>query len=135
MVSRKNKGSVVKGAQAREHGVQAFVASQLEEARRRFDQYEKDLLELGLGQQRELEAVLARVRSGRDLRKLGQRASVAATEVRRRLDLVQGQVLSVLGVASQDQIREINRELSRLSKRVELLLKKGSPATAKASGA
>jgi hypothetical protein len=132
MVSRKKVAGPVHEVQEKVHEVQEFVVVQLEEARRRLQQYEKDLLALGRSQQHEIEALLERVKTGKELKLLEKRASEATSEVKKRLDGVQTQVLSVLGVASQDQIKQISRELGRLSKKVDTLTRKGGIPQAKA---
>ena len=40
-------------------------------------------------------------------------------ELRKRLDGLQTKVVEAVGVASQSQVKEINRELSRLSKKLD----------------
>jgi hypothetical protein len=42
----------------------------------------------------------------------------------RQLHSLQSQVINAVGVARQSQIRELNRELSRLSKRIDELARK-----------
>ena len=74
---------------------------------------------------------MERVKSGKELKLLEKRASEATREVKKRLDLLQGQVLGALGVASHDEVDQIGKELSRLSKKVDQLIKK-SPPTAQA---
>ncbi len=111
--------------------VQAYVIEQLEEARRRLIATERELVALGRTQQKEIEALLERVKSGKELKLLEKRASEATREVKKRLDLLQGQVLGALGVASHEEVDQIGKELSRLSKKVDQLLKK-SPPTAQA---
>ncbi len=105
--------------------VQEFVVAQLEEARKRLQHVEAEFVAKGRAQQHEIEALLERVRTGREFKKLKKDAVDATAEVRKRLDAVQGQVLTALGVASSDQVGMIAKELSRLSKRVDSLVKKG----------
>ncbi|GMU61962.1 MAG: hypothetical protein AMXMBFR34_37250 [Myxococcaceae bacterium] len=104
--------------------VQDFVVVQLEEARKRIQSFEKELVKRGRTQQKELESVIASIRSGKQLKKLEKQASAASGEVRKRLDGLQTTVLDALGVASRDEIRQIHREIARLSKRVDTLITK-----------
>ena len=69
--------------------------------------------------------------AGKPLKQIEKQAAAVGGEVKKRLDGLQDQVLAVLGVASHDEIVELNRELVRLSKKVDLLLaKKGPTASA-----
>jgi len=104
--------------------VQAAVVSQLEDARKRLVTFEKELVKRGRQQQREIEAVLKSVRSGKQLKQIEKSATAAGHEVKKRLDGLQDQILGVLGVASRDDIQELSRELARLSKKVDTLGKK-----------
>ncbi|MCC6333265.1 MAG: hypothetical protein IT380_04650 [Myxococcales bacterium] len=104
--------------------VQDFVVVQLEEARKRIQSFEKELVKRGRTQQKELESVISSIRSGKQLKKLEKQASAASGEVRKRLDGLQTTVLDALGVASRDEIRQIHREIARLSKRVDTLITK-----------
>lgn len=107
--------------------VQAYVIDQLEEAKRRLVATERELVALGRTQQKEIEALLERVKSGKELKQLEKRATEASKEVKKRLDALQGQVLGALGVASHDEIEQLGKDLSRLSKKVDQLIKKNPP--------
>jgi hypothetical protein len=104
--------------------VQAAVVSQLEDARKRLVTFEKELVKRGRQQQREIEAVLKSVRSGKQLKQIEKSATAAGHEVKKRLDGLQEQVLGVLGVASREDIQTLSRELARLSKKIDTLGKK-----------
>lgn len=104
--------------------VQDFVVVQLEEARRRIQTFEKELVKRGRAQQRELEGLIKQLRQGKQLKTLEKQATVAGTEVKKRLDTLQNSVLDALGVASRDEMRQIHRELARLTKRVDTLVSK-----------
>lgn len=120
----------------RSQSLQRFVRGQLEEARERFHSFEheaehvlKGLVEKGRAQRKELESLIERVNAGELLvtpavKQFGKRANLAGTQVRRRLDQLQQRVVAAAGVASQSQVKEINRELSRLSKKIDTLLGK-----------
>lgn len=103
--------------------VQDFVLAQLEDARRRLQKIEKELVSRGRAQQKEIESLIGRVRSGKELRSLEKKANAATTEVKKALDGLQGQVLTALGIASHSEIEDITRELSRLSKKVDQVIK------------
>lgn len=110
--------------------VQEFVVGQLEEARKRLVVFERELVKRGRAQQREVETLLKNVRQGKPLRALEKQASAATAEVKKRLDGLQDQVLGALGVASRAELIQINRELSKLSKKVDILVsKKNSTST------
>ncbi len=103
--------------------IQKAVVSQLEDARERVVKLEKDLVSKGRAQQRELESLIKRVKSGQELKKLEKRATAAGNEVLKRVDAVQTRVLNVLGAASQSQVAGLMKEVQRLGKRVEALSK------------
>lgn len=107
--------------------MQGYVIEQLEEARKRLIDYERELVTVGRAQQREIEAMLERVRTGKELKQLEKKANEASKEVKKRLDTLQHQVLGALGVASQGDVEQISKDLSRLSKKVDQLLKKSAP--------
>lgn len=104
--------------------VQDFVVVQLEEARKRIQTFEKELVKRGRAQQRELEGLIKQLRQGKQLKTLEKQATVAGSEVKKRLDTLQTSVLDALGVASRDEMRQIHRELARLTKRVDTLVSK-----------
>jgi polyhydroxyalkanoate synthesis regulator phasin len=122
MVSRKTS-STPKLAE-----VQGFVVTQLEEARKRLASFEEELVSRGRAQQRELESLIERVRPGKELKALEKKATAAGAEAKKRLDSLQGQVLSALGVASHSEIQEIHQELAKLSKKVNQIVAKKSAA-------
>lgn len=105
------------------------VQGLLANARKRIQGLEKDLLERGRAQQKELEALLKGVRDGKQLKALEKQAVELSEEVRKRADEVQGKVLVALGVATRSEIEEIHAQLTKLSKTVEeLITKKSGPA-------
>lgn len=110
--------------------VQDFVLAQLEEARGRLERLEKELISRGRTQQKEIEALISRVRSGKELKALEKRANAAGAEVKKALDGLQDRMLSVLGVASHREIELLSKDLHRLSKKVDSLLarKTGTPS-------
>jgi protein subunit release factor A len=120
-----------KAAQSSVKDVQAFVATQLEQAKKRIADFERDLTKRAKAQQKEVEGLLKNIRQGTPVKAIEKQASAASEEVRRRLEELQGTVLTALGVASREEIGEIQRELTKLSKKVDALVsKKGSSAAA-----
>jgi len=112
-------------------GVQAKVTSQLEDAKKRFISLEKELVKRGRQQQKELESLLKQVRGGAPIKQVEKSVNAASAEVKKRLDGLQGSVLGVLGVATHSEISKLNRELAKLSKKVDALVStKKNQATA-----
>jgi hypothetical protein len=113
-------------AQQKTQGIQEFVVGQLEEARKQIVRFEKELAARGKQQRKELEGLISRVKSGKEIKALKSQANEVGSEVRKRLDGFQGKLVQAVGVASQSQVKEINRELSKLSKKLDALVgKKG----------
>lgn len=110
--------------------VQNLVLGQLEDARKRLHTFEKELVKRGKAQQKEIESLIKNVRTGKQLKQIEKQVGTVAGEVKSRLNGLQDQVLAVLGVASHDEIVELNRELVRLSKKVDQLLAKKPHASA-----
>jgi polyhydroxyalkanoate synthesis regulator phasin len=127
MPSKKDKGQI-----------QEFVRSQIEDAHKRFSTFEEDatrvlegLITRGRESRKELEGLLAKVGDGNlnpldseRVKQLNRRASKARNDLRKRLDHLQTRVVEAAGVASQSQVRDITRELSKLSKKVDSLVGK-----------
>lgn len=127
-----------------EQKLQQFVMERLEEAKERLAGFEeeaegvlKTLVTRGKEQRKELEALIEKLNTRelraietRAVKQLGKRATQATTQVRKRFDHLQARVLEATGVASSTQVREINRELSRLGKKLDALIgKKAAPRT------
>ena len=110
--------------------VQNLVLGQLEDARKRLLSFEKELVKRGKAQQKEIETLIKGVRTGKPLKQFEKQVGAVGGEVKKRLDGLQDQVLAALGVASHDEIVELNRELVRLSKKVDLLIAKKPTASA-----
>ncbi len=110
--------------QERAEEIQTYVVGQLEEARKQLVRFEKELLARGKAQRKELEQLIARVQSGKEIKLLKNRANEASTEVKKALDGIQHRVVEAVGVASKDQVAEIKSELNRLTKKIDTLLKK-----------
>ncbi|MDP2276515.1 MAG: hypothetical protein Q8N23_14290 [Archangium sp.] len=110
--------------------VQNLVLGQLEDARKRLLSFEKELVKRGKAQQKEIETLIKGVRTGKPLKQFEKQVGAVGGEVKKRLDGLQDQVLAALGVASHDEIVELNRELVRLSKKVDQLISKKPTASA-----
>lgn len=110
--------------------VQNAVLGQLQDARKRLASFEKELVKRGRAQQKEIESLIKGVRTGKPLKQFEKQVGAVGGEVKKRLDGLQDQVLAVLGVASHDEIVELNRELGRLSKKVDQLLARKPIASA-----
>lgn len=104
--------------------VQSLVLGQLEDAKKRLLGLEKELVKRGRAQQKEIESLIKSVRTGKPVKRLEKQAAAAGSEVKKRLDGLQTQVLGVLGVATRTEIGQLNRELARLSKKVDALASK-----------
>src|SRR4051812_34912564 len=102
--------------------IQEFVVVQLEEARKQIVRFEKELAARGKHQRKELEGLISRVKSGKELKALKTQANEVTHEVKKRFDGLQGKLVKAVGVASQAQVKEINRELNKLSKKLETLV-------------
>ena len=127
--------------------LQVFVKEQIEDAQKRFAHFEGEA-------QRVLEGLVVRAKESRkELEELVQRfngveqikdrldhlkdlpligkANESLAEVHRRLSSVQTKVVESVGVASQAQVNQINRELVKLSKKLDSLVgKKGAAKNA-----
>jgi hypothetical protein len=90
------------------NNIQVFVKEHLEEAQKRVVAFEAEA-ERGKEQRKELEGLVKRVNGE------------AGTEVRKRLDGLQQRVVEATGFATQSQVRQISRELAKLSKKLDAL--------------
>ena len=118
--------------------VQDFVKERLEEARERLNGFEteaedaiKSLVAKGKEQRKEIEQLIEKL-NGKELlaletrtvKQLGKKANQATHEVKKRFEEMQARVLQATGVASSTQVKEINREISRLGKKLDALIGK-----------
>ncbi len=123
--------------------LEGFVKGQLVEAQKRFVGLEKEaekvlknLAARGADSRKELEGLLGRINAGEfnplenpRVQELGKRANQAGAEVKKRLDGLQTRVVEAVGVASQTQVKEINRELGKLSRKLDSLISGKKPAS------
>lgn len=107
--------------QKRVEAVQGRVLEQLEGAQKQLKVFEKEMLTFGRTQQKEIERLVKRVRSGKELKALGKKAQTATKGLRAQLDAMERSVLDAVGVASSDQVRALASEVSRLKKQVAKL--------------
>jgi predicted nucleic acid-binding Zn-ribbon protein len=114
--------------------VQGFVLGQFGIAQKRLVAFEaeaekvlKNLIARGQDSRKELDALLERLSAAElrvlngSLRELVKRAQDVSQEARKKLEEFQARVLEVAGVASQTQVRALNRQLGKLSRRLDTL--------------
>ena len=109
------------GVQKRVEEVQEKVLAQLEGAQKQIRQFEKEVVTFGRTQQKELGRLVARVRSGKELKALEKRAQSATRELRGRLDRMEKSLLEAVGVASSAEVHKLSTEVSRLKKQLAKL--------------
>ncbi len=118
------KAQTKNGIQERAEALQGMVVGQLEEARKQLVRFEKELVARGKAQRKELESLISRVQSGKELKLLKNRANEASVEVKKAFDGIQHKVVEAVGVASKDQVDQIKSDLNRLSRKIDAMLKK-----------
>ena len=117
--------------------MQDFVKEQMGEAQKRFQVIEGEAKK-ALGKIRRfnakelkfLENPSATVNA--TVKQLSKKANAATNEMKKRFDALQHKLAEVSGVATQAQIRDLNKELHRLAKKVEGLVDKKSKPEARA---
>ncbi len=109
------------GVQKRVEAVQDKVLAQLEGAQKQLKQFEKDALKFGKNQQKELEHLVSRVRSGKELKALGKRAQTATRTLRTRFDRMERSVLEAVGVASSVEVHKLSAEVKALKRQLASL--------------
>jgi vacuolar-type H+-ATPase subunit H len=114
--------------------LESFVKQQLEGAQKRIEGLEneaekvlRDLKARSRGPAREVEKLLGQINpdtllENPKVKELGRKATQVRSELRKRLDGFQTKAVEAVGVASQAQVKELNRELSRLSKKLDQIL-------------
>jgi vacuolar-type H+-ATPase subunit H len=130
--------------------LETFVKQQISDAQKRIEGLEheaekvlRSLKARSRGPAREVEKFLGQISPDTLLdnprvKELGRKATQVRSELRKRLDGIQTKAVEAVGVASQAQVKELNRELSRLSKKLDQILpasvkKVTSRATSRAS--
>jgi hypothetical protein len=117
--------------------VQGFVKGQFTVAQKRLVAFEaeaekvlKNLIARGQDSRKELDALLERLGSAElkvlngSLRELAKRAQEVSQDAKKKLEEFQGRVLEVAGVASQNQVKALNRQLTKLSRRLDAVVGK-----------
>src|SRR5271154_6355491 len=112
---------------AKSNDVQGFVKGQFGIAQKRLVAFEaeaekvlKNLIARGQDSRKELDALLERLGAAElkvlngSLRELAKGAQGASTDARKKRGGVQARILEVAGVASSNQVRALNRQLSKL---------------------
>jgi len=120
---------------AKANDVQGFVKGQFTVAQKRLVAFEaeaekvlKNLIARGQESRKELDGLIERLGSAEikilnaTLRDLAKRAQEVSHEVRRKVEEFQDRVLEVAGVASQNQVKALNRQLTKLSRRLDTLV-------------
>jgi hypothetical protein len=126
---------------SKSRNLETFVKQQLEGAQKRFQGLESEagkvlrtLKARSKGPAREVEKFLGQINpdallESPQVKNLGRKATQVSSELRKRLDGIQTRAVEAVGVASQAQVKELNRELSKLSKKLDQIL---PPAVKKA---
>ncbi len=114
--------------------LETFVKQQLEGAQKRFEGLETEagkvlrtLKARSKGPAREVEKILGQINpdtllENPKVKELGRKATQVSSDLRKRLDGFQTRAVEAVGVASQAQVKELNKELSRLSKKLDQLI-------------
>ncbi|MBU8899410.1 hypothetical protein DRW03_29015 [Corallococcus sp. H22C18031201] len=117
------------------HNVEGFLKEQLAQAQKRLEGLEgeaskvmKTLESRGQEAAKEVQQLWTKLQAGELLtdprvQELGKKVDAAGSELRKRLDTLQTRVVEAVGVASQSQVQSLNQELSKLSKKLDMLLK------------
>ncbi len=115
--------------------VESFLKAQLAQAQKRVEELEGEAQKVlktveARGQEaaKEAQALWAKLQAGELLTdprvvELGKRVDAAGTELKKRLDGLQTKVVEAVGVASQAQLKDLNKELAKLTRKVDSLLK------------
>jgi polyhydroxyalkanoate synthesis regulator phasin len=119
---------------AKANDVQGFVKGQFNVAQKRLVAFEaeaekvlKNLIARGQESRKELDGLLERLGAAEikilnsTLRDLAKRAQEVSHEARKKLEEFQDRLLEVAGVASQTQVKALNRQLTKLSRRLDTL--------------
>jgi vacuolar-type H+-ATPase subunit H len=144
------KGETHMATNGKARNLETFVKQQISGAQKRIEGLEheaekvlRNLKSRSRGPAREVEKLLGQINPDMLLenprvKELGRKATQVRSELRKRLDGIQTKAVEAVGVASQAQVKELNRELSRLSKKLDQILpasvkKVASRATSRAS--
>lgn len=117
--------------------VQDFVKEQMDEAQKRFQVIEGEAKK-AIGKIRRfntkelkfLENPTAAVNA--TVKQLSKKAGAASSDLRKRFDALQSRFIEATGMASQAQLRDLNKELHKLAKKVDALVEKKAKPEARA---
>ena len=144
-----------KNGSPRHSVVQGFVKEQIDDAQKRLAAFESEaqkvletIADRAQRSRKDVEGLLQRFNGLEQLRDgleqlrelnpldpqsrkaISKKATQARNEVQKKLNQLQTRVVESVGVASQAQVREINREIARLSKKLDSLIGKKPAARA-----
>lgn len=143
-MSEKHEQETVKAAETAEaepakaglaQNVESFLKTQLAQAQKRLEELEGEAQKVlktveARGQEaaKEAQSLWAKLQAGELLMdprvvELGKKVDAAGTGLKKRLDGLQTKVVEAVGVASQAQLKDLNKELAKLSRKVDALLK------------
>lgn len=129
----RNLENLLKGgleeAQKRFQGLEAEAEKLVKNLKVRGEESRKELEAKLEGSRKELNELLEHPR----VKNLSRKASQAGNALRKQFDGLQSRMVESAGVASQSQVKEIRRELSKLSKKLDELV--GGATAAVSNGA
>lgn len=115
--------------------VETFLKAQLAVAQKRIEELEGEAQKVlktvetrGQEAAKEAQVLWGKLQEGTLLMdprvvELGKKVDAAGTELKKRLDGLQTKVVEAVGVASQAQLKDLNKELAKLTRKVDALLK------------
>lgn len=118
----------LEGAQKRFQGLEAEAGKLVQGLKSRGQESRKEVEAL-LGKLDKLEAKeLNQLLAHPRVKELGQKVDQASIELRKRFGGLQTRVVESVGVASQSQVRQIHREISKLSKKLDVVVDSATAA-------
>lgn len=128
----RNLGKLVEGgleeAQKRIQGLEAEAQKRLKGLEAEAGKVVNILKVRGQESRKELNQLLAHPK----VKELSRKVDEAGTGLRKRMGVLQTRVVETVGVASQAQVRQIHKEVTKLSKKLDEMV--GSAAAAVANG-
>jgi TolA-binding protein len=115
--------------------VETFLKAQLAVAQKRIEELEGEAQKVlktvetrGQEAAKEAQVLWGKLQEGTLLMdprvvELGKKVDAAGTGLKKRLDGLQTKVVEAVGVASQAQLKDLNKELAKLTRKVDALLK------------
>lgn len=117
-------------ATSRINEVQTLVRGQVEGARKKLVTFEKQLVKRGKAQEKRFDAFLKKVGVSKQLRLIEKQAVATSTQLKKRFEGLPATVFGALGVATRNDIAELNRALGRINKRLDGMAHQRLPAAA-----